>query len=314
MPLALIGRRRAKRSGKGEVYAPSCARQRCAPRTSRRHVKLHDCSSAALSLPPAHRLAQERKPRHNRFYGVRLIYVFAARIAIRRRRLLLVGLHRFFLRFSCIIFLLFRFAARRISRQSIVRMLLLRRIICLIFRLFLRLSLLFLWLFLFLRLFLLSASFFALLLFSAHAMREHEERRFLNVLRHHIDAPGERRQGACRFHEIYFGTISHAKGACGILCSEMQDGMGNFHSRKHLSRSCRLLLQLGFLLRIRAAESFWRTLKSEHAPRDLSTLLRLFYFLHRREQAEAVEQRRREHAFCGIHRPDRDAAYLLDRR
>ena len=145
-------------------------------------------------------------------------------------------------------------------------------------------------------------------------MREHEERRFLNVLRHHIDAPGERRQGACRFHEIYFGTISHAKGACGILCSEMQDGMGNFHSRKHLSRSCRLLLQLGFLLRIRAAESFWRTLKSEHAPRDLSTLLRLFYFLHRREQAEAVEQRRREHAFCGIHRPDRDAAYLLDRR
>ena len=90
--------------------------------------------------------------------------------------------------------------------------------------------------------------------------------------------------------------------------------MGNFHSRKHLPRSCRLLLQLGFLLRIRAAESFWRTLKSEHAPRDLSTLLRLFHIIHRREHAEAVEQHGREHAFCGIHRPDRQTAYLLDRR
>ena len=290
MPLALIGRRRAKRSGKGEVDAPSAARQRCAPRTSRRHVKLHDGSSAALALPHAHRLAQERKPRHNRFYGVRLIRVFAARIAIRRRCLLLIGLRRFFLRFSCIIFLLFRFAARRISRQSIVRMLLLRRIIRLIFRLFLRLSLLFLWLFLFLRLFLLSASLFALLLFSAHAMREHEERRLLDVLRHHIDAPGERRQGACRFYEIDFGTISHTKGACGVLRSEMQNGMGNLHSRKHLSRSCRLLLQLGFLLRIHAAESFRRTLKGEHAPRDLDALRRLRHILHRCEHAEAVEQ------------------------
>ena len=168
---------------------------------------------------------------------MRLIRVFAARIAICRRRLLLVGLRPFFLRFSSIIFLLFRFAAHRISRQNIVRAFILRRIIRLIFRLSLRLSLLFLWLFLFLRLFLLSASFFALLLFSAHAMREHEESRLLDVLRHHIDAPGERRQGACRFHEIDFGAISHAKGACGILCSEMQDGMGNLHSRKHLSRS-----------------------------------------------------------------------------
>ena len=144
-------------------------------------------------------------------------------------------------------------------------------------------------------------------------MREHEESSLLDVLRHHIDAPGERRQGACRFHEIYFGAISHAKGTCGVLRSEMQDGTGNFHSRKHLSRSCRLLLQLGFLLRIHAAESFWRTLKSEHAPRDLSTLLRLFHIIHRCEHAEAVEQHGREHAFCGIHRPDRDATYLLDR-
>ena len=231
MPLALIGRRRAKRSGKGEVYAPSGARQRCAPRTSRRHVKLHDCSSAALSLPPAYRLAQERKPRHNRFYGVRLISIFAARIAICRRRSLLVGLRLFFLRFSCIGFLLFRFAAHRISRQIIVRTFLLRRIIRLIFRLSLRLSLRFL------RLFLPSAVLFALLLFSAHAMREHEKRRFLDVLRHHIAAPGERRQGACRFHEIDFSAISHTKGACGVLRSKMQDGMGNFHSRKHLSRS-----------------------------------------------------------------------------
>ena len=93
----------------------------------------------------------------------------------------------------------------------------------------------------------------------------------------------------------------------------MQDGTGNFHSRKHLSRSCRLLLQLGFLLRIHAVESFWRTLKGEHAPRDLSTLLRLFHIIHRCEHAEAVEQHGREHAFCGIHRPDRDATYLLDR-
>ena len=308
MPLSLIGRRRAKRSGKGEVDAPSGARQRCAPRTSRRHVKLHDGSSAALALPPAHRLAQERKPRHNRFYGVRLISIFAARIAICRRRSLLVGLRRFFLRFSCIGFLLFRFSAHRISRQIIVRAFILRRIIRLIFRLFLRLSLRFLWLSP------PSAALVALFLFSAHAMREHKESSLLDVLRHHIDAPGERRQGACRFHEIDFGAISHAKGACGVLRSEMQDGMGNLHSRKHLSRSCRLLLQLGFLQRIRAAEGFWRTLKSEHAPRDLSTLLRLFHIIHRREHAEAVEQRGREHAFCGIHRPDRDAAYLLNRR
>ena len=239
---------------------------------------------------------------------MRLLSIFAARIAICRRRSLLVGLRRFFLRFSCIGFLLFRFSAHRISRQIIVRALILRRIIRLIFRLFLRLSLRFLWLSL------PSAALVALFLFSAHAMREHKERRLLDVLRHHIAAPGERRQGACRFHEIDFGAISHAKGACGVLRSEMQDGMGNIHSRKHLSRSCRLLLQLGFLLRIRAAESFRRTLKSEHAPRDLSTLRRLFHIIHRREHAEAVEQHGREHAFCRIHRPDRQTAYLLDRR
>ena len=158
------------------------------------------------------------------------------------------------------------------------------------------------------------AACLARLLFAAHAVCEHENRRLLDVLGHHIGACGKSRCGARGFHEIDFGTIAHAKGTRGILRGKVQYGMRCLDGRQQRARYLDLLAQLGFLSSVRAADRRRRALESEHAPGDLRALRRFFHILHRREHAEAVEQHGRKHTLFGIHRANRRAADLLDSR
>ena len=300
---ALIRRSSANRRVKGEV-ADLALRLLCTHITSLLQVGLrHTALAAATAHIAVLTQIQQHLRQAERFVNIGNL-LLRSQIAVILFLLLLILISALviILRLICSIIIVSAIIERRRGQLTVIVivLLILRRIILVLLAVVLALVILLL-----LRL-------FALLLGRlTHAVRQHELRRFLDILRQHIAASGKSRQRPRCLQQIKLCPMPRAIGLRTQLRRQHQHSVRSCNLRQKLPSSRQLRCQLLRFLSVASAEVKYIPAICQGTLHNLHALLHSSQGLHINIHAKAVENMWRQRSLLGIHRRDKRRAYSM---